>query len=265
MPRGKNTDYRQTLLNQFELIRSRNPRFSLRAFARQLELNPATLSKILNEKRGLSHAMAMKISEKLGLDEDSREDFLTSVESLHARSPLARAAATTKKVRKQQADFIPLDATALEILQDWRHFAILELLSLPSPPTTKEEIAFKLRIDLDLIEKALGRLEQVGLLSLKDGRYRVLKGKTWGPDEVPSAVIRSYHREFLTRSQEALSDPMDERDFSSMILSVDPARLPEIKAYLRAIHKEFSAEFGSSTKRDSVMALNIQCFKLSRG
>ncbi len=251
-------------MGEFEMRRVRNPRYSLRAFARLLELNPATLSKVLNKKRGLSYAAALKIADKLELNAETRAEFINSVESLHARSPIARAAAK-KRIKGTHSQFETLDLAALEVLEDWRHFAILETLTLPHAPKDALSLAGALKLPLEEIQKALVRLEKVGLLSLKDGRIRVLKPRTWGPDDVPSETIKSYHRGLLSRSTEALSDPMDERDFSALILSIDPSRWGDIKSFLRNMHRQFSSEFESSPQRSEVIALTVQCVKLNNG
>lgn len=62
-----------------------NPRYSLRAFARAVGLEPSKLSEVLSGKKGLSPDRAEKVSEKLRLEGTEKEVFLLSVAAQHSR------------------------------------------------------------------------------------------------------------------------------------------------------------------------------------
>ncbi len=66
------------LFLQSELIRrcKINPKYSIRAFARTLKLEPSELSKILNGKRGISHTKFHRIERALHLSPSQRSAFL---------------------------------------------------------------------------------------------------------------------------------------------------------------------------------------------
>lgn len=59
------------LFLQDELVRrcKKNPRFSLRAFARTLAIEPSALSKILHGKRALTPKMLLRIATQLGMSD----------------------------------------------------------------------------------------------------------------------------------------------------------------------------------------------------
>lgn len=82
---GKNT-YHELLLEKFEQKKKSNPAYSLRAFARYLEISVSKLSQILNRKQGLSLKSAEAISLKLNLNTEEKEWFCDSVGALHSRS-----------------------------------------------------------------------------------------------------------------------------------------------------------------------------------
>src|SRR5262245_36121604 len=72
----------------------KNARYSLRAFALNLDLHPSALSRILTEKQPLSKAASIKVTEKLRLSKEQRRLFLQSVVNEHQRiaaSKLGRA------------------------------------------------------------------------------------------------------------------------------------------------------------------------------
>lgn len=82
----KKQSYRDYLIEAFEQRKEKNSAYSLRAFARDLEILPATLSQILNKKKGLSIQCAKHICKKLNLKQGEKVFFCYSVGALHSRS-----------------------------------------------------------------------------------------------------------------------------------------------------------------------------------
>jgi plasmid maintenance system antidote protein VapI len=72
---AREQDFRSFLQNELDKRCKKNPRFSLRAFARTLEVEPSALSKILHGKRALTPKMLMRMANQLGLPEQEIERF----------------------------------------------------------------------------------------------------------------------------------------------------------------------------------------------
>ena len=70
--------YRVWLANEFKERRERNPRYSLRAFARLLDINHSSLSKILSQKRNVSTKILGRFCNRLGVKPKLRELILKS-------------------------------------------------------------------------------------------------------------------------------------------------------------------------------------------
>lgn len=73
-----NTYYRQYLLTDFEKRKTRNPRYSLRAYANTLNLDNGFLSKLLSGKIMLSIDRADQIAKRLNLSQEQRREFIMS-------------------------------------------------------------------------------------------------------------------------------------------------------------------------------------------
>ncbi|KHD87615.1 MAG: hypothetical protein OM95_13595 [Bdellovibrio sp. ArHS] len=56
--------------------REANHRYSLRAFARDLKMDPSVLSKILRGDRGISRINLLKLCKALGFSEEKTKDYL---------------------------------------------------------------------------------------------------------------------------------------------------------------------------------------------
>lgn len=82
----ENLGYVSLLEKYFELRKRRNPRYSLRKYAKDLELTPMHLSHILRGQRGLSRKKAEVIAKVLRLSYADRKKFLQIVSALSARA-----------------------------------------------------------------------------------------------------------------------------------------------------------------------------------
>lgn len=66
------------LQKEFSARRKRNPRYSLRAFAKSLQLDSSTLSKLLRKKRPLTLNLARALLRGLELDEAKKKEIFYS-------------------------------------------------------------------------------------------------------------------------------------------------------------------------------------------
>lgn len=260
-------DYREVLREAYEARNQRNSGYSHRAFARDLGLSSSRLSEILGGRYGLSTQAALKIAACLKLGSAEREYFRDLVESRHARSRLERAAARERlERRRERARFHRIRRDAFQVIEGWHHFAILELLTLRGARSSARWIAERLEIPLDEALAAVERLFRLGYLS-KDG------SGNWVPTEdftatdtdIPSRAQRSFHKQMMAKARVAIEEqPLGEREFLSLVLSVDSRELSEAKEAIRRFHDEFCARFGTGAGKDRVYCLGIQLHELGR-
>ena len=93
---GEFVDYRDILKDELSSRCQKNPRYSLRAFARDVGLSSARISEVLNYKHGLSRKSGTQISKKLGFSNEEAEYFCTLIESSDARSRIVKENASQK-------------------------------------------------------------------------------------------------------------------------------------------------------------------------
>src|SRR5262245_57459511 len=107
-------DFRLFLQN--ELIRrcKKNPGYSLRAFAKGLEMDFSTLSKLLKGQRPIGKLVIKRLSSKLGLDPKVTGQFLSNQNS----------------DVQVAGDYQQISLDSFNIIADWYHYAILELMRL---------------------------------------------------------------------------------------------------------------------------------------
>src|SRR5579884_4269912 len=113
------TSFVEFLSREFSRRKMMNPRFSLRGFARFLDLDPSFLSKVMRGPRRATPLLVERIARRLNLSERERQYFMSSLSRRPERIPLEQAHA-----------FHPLSADEFETISGWQHYALLELVSL---------------------------------------------------------------------------------------------------------------------------------------
>jgi uncharacterized protein (TIGR02147 family) len=259
-------NYIDILNEQLEVRSARNSNYSLRAFARDLELSPSRLSQILNKKKGLSEKAAEALAMKLGLNTREKEYFVLSAKSQHSRSLKDKAEATKdlKEILAPKLQSKEIDNREFELAHSWYHMAILELMELKDYEHSVEWFAKKLKIKKVIVKNALERLEKIGWITLQNGSYRASFESNESPNDLPSNAIKSFHDDMLKKAEAALfNDDIHEREFQNMTLAFSQAQMKEAKDAIRSFQKEFAKKFYPETQdRDSVYQLSVQLFRL---
>lgn len=260
------SDYRERLREEFAARCARNRHYSLRGFARDLDLRPSHLSDVLKGKLGLSAKSAGQVARAMGMSDAERAHFVTAVEARHARSPERRKRAHDQLTKTALPDdYRTLDAHVFEIISDWHHYAILELCQTDDFVPRVGWVADRLQMNRIEVEQAVKRLRAVGLLEIKKGRWIATEKFPAAPSGIPSRAIKKFHAQILEKAREALYEQtVEKRDFSTMTFSVNPEDLPEIKDELRAFRRALEKKYKARANRREVYALSTQFFSLSQ-
>jgi uncharacterized protein (TIGR02147 family) len=259
-------DYVIKLKEQFEVRTAKNKNYSLRAFARDLEILPSRLSDILNSKKGLSESSAEKIAIKLGLTQNEIELFTLSAKSLHARSDKDKKEAQSLLNKKQSSakTIQKIEGNDFELTNNWYHLSILELLELKECDHSVEWFSKKLKLNKTIVKSALERLQKIGWIQLQNGKYKATFEQSETSYDISSESIRKFHEELLKKAEHSLYfDNVEEREFLNMTLAFSQKHINEAKKTIRQFQKDFAEKYYSEVKtKDSVYQLSIQLFRL---
>jgi len=252
-------DFLEIINEEFGARVESNPSYSMRAFARDLEISPSRLSEILNERGGMSSKMAEKIAKQLGLISEEVGYFKALVERKHGRSEKIKKNAITYIQNKYLSNEVKsLSHETFKVISDWYHFAILSVLELDAYDVTPSFISQQLGIEIELVEIALKRLENLELISKGDGNYKINQIKLSTTHEINSFALRKSHKQSLKQAINALDIvPLEKRDITSMTMAIDVKKLPEAKERIKKFRREMS-EFLESGSKNSVYNINIQ-------
>ncbi len=238
-----------------------NPRYSQRAFARQMGLSPGELSEILRGKRGLGLKSALRVSQALGLSPSETRHLITL-------SQLEKSGRYGAPVPMDEVADLPtrqkLTVEMFHVVSDWICFAILSLADTRGFSLDGSWIAKRLAVSQAEAQVALDRLERVGLVERTEGVLRVTPDYVISPSGIPSEAVRNYHRQILKKAAEALDlQSMAERDFTGTGFAIDLARLPDLKKDITRFQEEIVTRYSSRTG-DEVYQLEVALFRLSQ-
>lgn len=227
----------------------KNPQYSLRSFARSLEIDSSTLSAILRGKRPLTAKTAKRLIEALGIH-DLREsnELLLGTISDSAPAP----------------SYETLSLEVAEVISSWEHFAILALLELDGFNALNRNIARRLNLPLGIVIECLNRLRLLGLVKEKNEAW-VLTGQNMAtPSNVPNSSLREALRQCMLKAVESLErDPVESRDITGTTMAISQKKLPEARRLIQDFRRNLCA-FLEAGPKDSVYRLNVQLFPLSQ-
>jgi uncharacterized protein (TIGR02147 family) len=230
-----------------------NPAFSLRAFARVLELSPGQLSSIISGKKPITRKSAGKILKRLSLTSEDRRALLASI--FPEVQGLAQMSTDSRQLREDE----------LAVISDWYYFAILSLALVPNSRARAEWIADRLGITKFQALDALNRLKRLKLIRVeKDGRYRQTEKPLCTSVDQPSEAIRNHQMQNLDLAKEKLETvPLQRREFGTVTMAINSSRLARAKQILREFQDRISQELETG-KADAVYTFAYQLFPVER-
>lgn len=238
---------------QDELIRrcETNPRYSLRAFARCLKTDPSFLSKLIHRKRALTLEVFQQYSEELGLDPNAKEYFYKKMK---------------EPSTKPFTDYTQLTMDQFQIISDWYHYAILELIGIEGFKGEPRWIAKKLGITVLEVNAAVDRLLRLEYISIsKKGVWKNISGAhTTVHINNTSGALRKYQNQVLKLAGAAMENiPIELRDQSTMVMSINLSDLPKAKEFIKKFRRELCTLMEKRRKLTEVYQLSVSFFPLT--
>jgi uncharacterized protein (TIGR02147 family) len=243
---------------QSELTRrcKQNPRYSLRAFAALLKMDPSSVSQILSGKRNASRKVIEHIAARLNLHPEQTKVFI-------AKSKKNKEGFVLNDEATENFSLISQDS--FSFISEWYHYAILELINVENFQPQPGWIARSLGITALEAQAAIERMLRLGLIYKEEGRLvRTTKFVTnFSPGETSSA-LKELQRQILTMALTAIENvPQEEKDITSITMAIDISKLPEAKKLIAQFRRKLCAflEDGTQTR---VYNLGLQLYPVSK-
>jgi transcriptional regulator with XRE-family HTH domain len=220
-----------------------NGSYSMRSFAKDLDINAGTLSKVLRGIRKLSPEMFYKIGKAIGIDSKLMDKSFLNLD------------------KDEKAHFHSMELDTFLITKDWYHDAILELSRTKYFKADPQWISIVLDIPEEDIKVAVERLIKYKLLKEENGKLVEVVGDTslLGGLKTNTAQ-KMYQRQVLELSQESLQIyGKEKRSNSSMMMAINPNDLPVVRKKL----KEFRRDLCSYLQREGRTLEEVYMLEMS--
>jgi DNA-binding MarR family transcriptional regulator len=221
---------------EFATRAGNNPSYSLRAFAQSINIDQSHLSNL--SKR-------VRFSRKMS-------DHLCSV----------------LKIRDKDLDsgskelYFSMSEDKLELLNDWSHFALLELIKTKSFNPDPSKIARRLRLTPIHVGFVIERLLRLGLI---DKNFKLKKASLeWNDLEKTTVARKLLQKSFLEKASEAIDRvAFEDRENSSLTVAISREKIPDLKKEILRFKNRLDDLCAEHNSKDEVYQLCIALYPLS--
>lgn len=248
------TETRTWLAQLLESKTKKNPQFSLRAFARLVDVNPAVLSRVLSGKRKMTFNLAVRIADALVLGPEERERLYSFYLS-HETS------GNVDEVKREKE----LSIDCFNAMKEWYHYGITQLLYIDEFREDYKWMARMLGISELEVKLAVDRLLRLEILD-RDERGQLYRTSTHlsTTTDIASAGIRHFQKQILEKAIHSLeNDDIHERDITSITVAINEDKMKEVKAEIKKFRMRMS-EFMGEGEKTRVYNLGIHLIPLTK-
>ena len=237
--------FHEFLNDAFQQRKGRNSRYSIRSFAKLLQIDQSLLTKVLNGQRALSPETIKRCIEILNGDTELSGQIIKK---------------TVKKVR-----YKTLDDEIFEMISEWEYFAILELFTLKDFKGTDPSIAKKLNLSMDRVQEIMEKMVRLKFFKKLNSYYIPQSGNnTFAPIEKTSEARKKLYKKVLSLSADSLDNtPLEFRDHSLVTLAIKKSEMPMFKKTITDVRAQLVEIFQKSGEFDEVYQLTINLFPLT--
>jgi uncharacterized protein (TIGR02147 family) len=258
-------DPRYYLQNELRERLKRRPRYSLRAFARDLEVSASALSGFLNEQTPFSSQRVSELAKKIKLPAEHSEHWQDLIEWKFNRSTSLKKRAELRIEARTKASKKFIDLESFKFIACWESLALLELFGFEQR-FSELEICRYLGLNKVKLQSMTQTLLRLNLISWSEDRWRPVQEDSFVGQEVPSAAVREFHKGILKKANLALEGKeLTEREFRSTVFSMRKADLPKLKQDLNRFWMDQIGKYAKPSGNDAIYCFSMQLFDLING
>ena len=242
--------FRLYLKNELDQRIKKNPGYSLRSFAKGLNIDPSLLSKLINGKRKITDNQIEKLGIKLKLSLREIEVFKSYVEPF-----------------SKEENTYQLSLDQFDVISEWQHYAILEMMTLKNFEPDIHFVAKALNESVSNTVRYIETLKRVGLLEinedgswvdLSDGKSTHILDKNY-----TSYAHKQSQARILKKAIESLdSIEINKRDQSSMMVATNEAKINEAKDMITAFRRQLTEFLEDTNEKTTVYQTSFSLFPI---
>lgn len=261
------TDYREYLKDLIRNKKQQQSSYSIRLLSIKSGIkSPGFLSMVLNNKRNITGELAIKIAAALGLGKKEERYFLLMVDYTHTKRLESKHDILQQMLMLARTNTVRnLLPEQFEFYDKWYNSVIRELVEVTDVTDSNSDLIAEMlepQIKPREFRIALDILTRLGLIHKNEkGQYKRDDTLISCGEDIRSVVIGKYQSEMIELASAALQKvPREQRDFSTVTLSIDKGAFMQIKDCCNRFRKEVLDIASRVGNPDSIFQINIQCF-----
>lgn len=259
------------ILKKFFLAKQKiNAKYSLRSLARDLDLTPAFVSRLLNGKQEIPLQRLGQFAKVLQMDTLSIKELKFAI----ARNFLNELGLTTKdfavseKTSTLSYDDRPQTLKEMSVLSPWYNVSIMEMTTCEGFKMDIPWIAKRLGIEKDQVQKSITYLVNSGYLAEENGTLVKTSKKIRLATAKSIDIVRGYHKSMVELAIKDMQQKTDDKSFeqrliTSTSIAANSKNIPRAKEKLAEVQLEI-AEILRDGPCDEVLDLTLILFPLTK-
>lgn len=255
----------QLLKKYLERKQKVNPKYSLRAFARDLEVNAGFVSRMLNGTQEVPLKRLGQLAKILELDAVALKDLKKAIafEFMSEIGISSKDMAINSKQSLVTFEEKAMTAKEMSVLSPWYNIAILELCTCENFQANSKWIAERLNITVAQAEKSVSYLQTNGYIKEEDGQLIKTHKHVRLPTKQSAEIVRHFHKNMMELAVKEMFQKTDNKSFNERLITstsiaVNPENIPAAKERLAEMQLEIAEmlrEGGCTEVYDLTLAL----------
>ena len=260
--------YREYLLHFYQQKKEKSPWFSFRLMSQKTGIDAGLLAKVLHGQRHLTEKHIPAIQQLCDFNEAQIEYFRYMILFEKAKNEDQVKMAFEKLLSFREKGAQTIEAGQYEFYKKWHYTAIRSLIDFYDFKENYKELGQKLspQISAQEAKNAIKLLKELGLIERGiDDKWEITSGVIATGEKWRGAAIKNFQKETLRLASESLDrHEKEERDFSTLSISLNKEKLPEFRAMVSEFRKQIINFVSEQSDEDAVYQMNIQLFPMSK-
>lgn len=255
------------LKSALDRLQRQNPKFSIRALAKRLNVSHVFMLKLLKGTAAVPDKKIASLIKALSLDELAQGELREAIVFDAIKEKLEAFPGIKAKRKLVSESFEEYPSKHFSMLDHWYDLALLDLLTCKTVDKTALGLAHALGITSQEVEASLEKSSRLGMANFSNGVWRKSTSKIRFPTSAPSEVTRNYYEQVLDRAKQELrktkAEDFARRSITNLSIAVDPTRVAEAKQRLQQALYDIAEELATGDTSD-VYHLTTCLIPLSR-
>lgn len=262
------TDYRDILKAYYERRKKEMPFYSYRMMGDKIGLDSSYLYRILRKKQHLPAHSLEAAKELVGISGRSAEYFNLLYAANVSKDPAQKEELMGRAIALRDVERRTLQSAELKLLENWWIPAVRAYLELNGGIVNIRQIANALcpPISEEQTREAIETLKAAGLVKkLASGKLGLSDAHLTVGGAEKAKAVRNFQKQALHLACESLdSIPVEERNVSTLTVSVDQSGFEDLKDMLREFRRLVQKRVDSVKNPDRVMQLSLAFYPVAR-